>query len=542
MRGSVSLLGLTLGAIGFLAALTPGMIPRPWHLQGLIAGIAFGALYGLGVIFAALWGWLGLAVPCGMVRRRLSIGVSIVGLLLVSLGLFRVTAWQNSVREMMALPSVETGHPIWVAMVGASVAALLIVLGKAFHAIGRLVAARLRPMMPTRIATLFGLAVAATLLVTLANGVLLRSLIQTMDSAYQRLDALLPSDLAAPIDGTKTGGPASLIRWQSLGSEGRNRVLSYPSRTEIEVVTGQAAKEPLRVYVGLNSADSAEARAALALAEMKRIGAFDRALLIIATPTGTGWVDPASMATVEMLHHGDVASVSVQYSYLPSWLSLFVEPEFGLETARTVFRAVYSHWRELPKDRRPRLYLSGLSLGSLNSDLAADLFDIIGDPHDGAFWVGAPFASRTWQQVMRERKPGTPVWAPEFRDGSLIRVLTGKGAREASAESWGAMRIVYLNYPSDPIVYFETTSLWRKPRWMQEPRSPDISAKIRWIPVVSFLQHGLDMMIATQAPVGFGHVYAATHYLDGWLATTAPKDWDISRLERLRAELKRRGL
>jgi uncharacterized membrane protein len=72
------------------------------------------------------------------------------------------------------------------------------------------------------------------------------------------------------------------------------------------------------VYVGLNSADSAEDRARLALEELMRAGGFERSVLLLATPTGTGWVDPAAQDTVEYLHRGDIASVAVQYSYLNS--------------------------------------------------------------------------------------------------------------------------------------------------------------------------------------------------------------------------------
>ena len=70
------------------------------------------------------------------------------------------------------------------------------------------------------------------------------------------------------------------------------------------------------------------------------------------------------MTPLEFLWRGDVASVPVQYSYLPSWLSLIVQPEYGHEQARAVFRKVYDHWRALPKATRPKLYLHGLSLGS----------------------------------------------------------------------------------------------------------------------------------------------------------------------------------
>src|SRR5690606_26282940 len=108
-------------------------------------------------------------------------------------------------------------------------------------------------------------------------------------------------------------------------------------------------------------------RAALALRELVRQGGFDRSLLVVIVPTGTGWVDPAAIDTLEYLQRGDVASVAVQYSYLTSWLSLLFEPEQGEEAARGLFDAVYGYWSRLPRDRRPRLYLHGLSLGALNS-------------------------------------------------------------------------------------------------------------------------------------------------------------------------------
>ena len=78
------------------------------------------------------------------------------------------------------------------------------------------------------------------------------------------------------------------------------------------------------VYVGLNNAENESDRADLALQELIRIGAFDRKLLVIATPTGTGWIDPASVSPLECLWDGDVASVSVQYSYCLLYTSRWV--------------------------------------------------------------------------------------------------------------------------------------------------------------------------------------------------------------------------
>jgi len=106
-----------------------------------------------------------------------------------------------------------------------------------------------------------------------------------------------------------------------------------------------------------HSADDAEARADLALEELKRAGGFERSVLVVVVPTGTGWMDPAATDTLEYLHGGDTAMVAVQYSYLTSPLSLLVEPRVGIEQGRAMFRAIYGHWTTLPRDQRPRLYV-----------------------------------------------------------------------------------------------------------------------------------------------------------------------------------------
>jgi uncharacterized membrane protein len=171
---------------------------------------------------------------------------------------------------------------------------------------------------------------------------------QLADASYRQYDALFEEASPQPTDPMKAGGPGSLLAWESLGRAGREMVAAGPDREMIEALSGTPAQEPLRVYVGLNSAPDPQARADLALAEMIRIGAFDRGTVVIVTPTGTGWIDPESQAALEYIMRGDVATVSVQYSYLASWIALLADPDYGVETARAVFAAVYGHWRDLP--------------------------------------------------------------------------------------------------------------------------------------------------------------------------------------------------
>jgi uncharacterized membrane protein len=278
------------------------------------------------------------------------------------------------------------------------------------------------------------------------------------------------------------------------------------------------------------------------LAELIRMDAFQRRYLVIATPTGTGWVDPAAMLPLEYLTEGDTATVAVQYSYLPSWLSLLVEPERRAETARQVFRTIYAYWSRLPNDNRPELYLYGLSLGALNSDLSVDVYDIMADPYQGALWDGPPFPSRTWNVVVRARNHGTSVWHPRYSDGRMFRFMTQDSGTGADYAPWGPLRVVYLKYPSYPIVFFETSSLLRRPAIIIQPRTPDVSEGLVWVPAISFLQSVIDMVTAAGTPVGFGHIYAADYYLDGWLELLAPHGALDDEVLRIRERLKARGL
>jgi uncharacterized membrane protein len=94
--------------------------------------------------------------------------------------------------------------------------------------------------------------------------------------------------------------------------------------------------------------------------------------------------------------------------------------------------------------------------------------------------------------------------------------------------------IVYLQYASDPITFFDVASAFRSPEWMADERAPDVLKKLRWYPLITMLQLAVDMLVCTEVPKGFGHVFAAEHYIDAWFALTDPKDWQFEDTERLK--------
>lgn len=529
--------GCALGGLAFLASLTPSLIPRPALMQGVIAAVAFMLAYGIGTGILAIYRWLGFSGFSASTRQVTDRVLIAVALILIVLGLAFAADWQNATNRALGIKAEDSSRALIILSVSLPTIVGILIAARAFGKFAHFVAGWLGRFVPQRAATLAGFAISLFIAWSIGNGILIRNVVRVLDNSYREVDQFIPPDAPPPAAPLKTGGPDSLIAWESIGAAGRNHILSSPTQAEIEELTGKPALEPLRVYVGVNSAEEPEDRAALALAELLRIGAFERALLVIATPTGTGWIDPAAMAPIEMLQRGDIASVSVQYSYLPSWLSLFTQPESGLTTSRAVFDAVYGYWRAMPVEKRPKLILFGLSLGALNSEQSFDFHDIVGDPFGGALWVGPPFASPVWNEITRTRAKNSPAWLPIFRDSSLFRFQNQHGSLQPAKASWGPMRFVYLQYASDPIVFLDTKSMWRKPEWLNSPRGPDVAPELRWIPVITFLQTAYDAMNATTTPDGTGHVYAIDHYLTAWQAMTDPQDWSDAEIEKLRSWL-----
>ncbi len=530
----LSTAGLLLGTLFFAFSLTPSLLPRPFVVQGIISGLSFTAGYGLGYAGYWLWAYLEFPFPGPRLERAVKIAATAVCVLVATVFLRQAWEWQNSVRVLMELEEVSGIRPFSIALIALAVFGILLFLVRLFHWTFLFLRRRLQPFLPRRVSNVMGIVAALGLFWALVDGVIFTLGLRAADNSYQQLDVLIQDDLEPPADPMKTGSAESLVTWEGLGGRGRRFVTSGPTGEDLSEFHGTALPDPIRVYVGLNAADTPEERAQLALAELRRVNAFDRSVLLIATPTGRGWVDPAAQDTVEYLHRGDVATVTAQYSYLPSPLSLLLEGEYGVDTARALFEAVYEHWTQLPVNERPRLYLHGLSLGAMNSDLSFDFYDIIEDPFHGALWSGPPFRSRTWRTVTNSRTPDSPAWLPRFRDGSVVRFMNQHVGLEEQGEKWGAFRIAFLQYASDPVTFFSPQTLWREPQWMREPRGPDVSPDLTWYPIVTTLQLFADIAVGG-APPGYGHEFAAEHYIDAWRALTEPEGWPDAEIERLKA-------
>jgi uncharacterized membrane protein len=537
--GSFPAEGLLGAGLFFALSLMPSLIPRTPEIQGALSGVS--AAVGFWGALALGWVWWFLEVPPlrGRAARIARLGALGVAGAAVALGLWTAGAWQEDLRRHLGLAPLDQLYLPSVIGVALPLALALREAGRALRWLVLAAARLLDRALPRRLAVVGGLLLSVTLLWTVASGALGRAVHDAVDASFLAVDQLIDPDVPAPDDVHVSGGPRSLIAWPDLGRQGRRFVSTGPDAAEIGAFLAAEAVDPVRVYVGLGAAETPQARAALALAELERLGGFERKVLVVATPTGTGWIDEQAIDPLEYLHRGDVATVAMQYSYLTSYVSMFVEPGKSTETAQALLDAVYGRWTTLPRDARPKLYLHGLSLGSHGSEQSANPFRMIGDPIQGAVWSGPPFNNPLHGAFVRGRDADSPSWRPRVGDGAYVRFTNQDDALDWPGARWGPVRLVYLQYASDPITFFSPDLFLFEPAWLSGTRGPDVSPGFVWRPIVTGLQVAFDMVGASSQGTGLGHLYDAAHYIDAWMAVTEPAGWSDAELQRLRARFSR---
>jgi uncharacterized membrane protein len=539
--------GIVVGALFFCVSLTPSLLPRGWIFQGLIGGLNGAIGYGIGVFVSKM---VARFVLRGRRRRppsqrtlyALKAGIVVTAIGASVLMLVAAAAWQRQVSAEMGLTGPSTPSYLRVlalaALTGAVCVGVSRVVLDTIKTLARWLIRRWR--LSDEMALLIGTAVVVALLVTLINGVLLQGFLAGASRIFQPQNTTTRQGISQPTQPERSGSPASFAAWDTLGFQGRNFVASGPDAEELQRVNRRPAHEPIRVYTGLQTADTDEQRIAVLLSELERTGAFDRELLVIVPTTGTGWVNPVAARALELMYNGDTAMVAMQYSYLPSWISFLGDQQRSMDSGRMLIDAVQQRWSHRPPQHRPKLVLYGESLGSMAGQAAFGwLPDIADMGFSSVLWVGPPNASPLWNAVTQRRDPGTPEVEPRYDGGRTVRFSQATDPDEIARDTaapWQGTRVLFLQHSSDPIVWWTPDLLTGRPDWLREP-PVDRTASMRWYPIVTFWQVSADMTNASSVPGGHGHNYGES-VLDGWAAVAPPPGWTARDTERIRTALR----
>jgi uncharacterized membrane protein len=537
-RQRFSLAGAALGLVFWCAAFTPSLEPRTWYVQGTVSGLSATVGYAVGALLAflvrALTGWR----PPRHVVVRLWVLLACLSAPPVALTLWLGQRSQTQIHQLTEVaPPLSFGW-IPILLLSAVVTLTLVWVARLFRWLVLRVRGWLLPHVPSVLAAPMAVVIVVTFVVGVNDGLVRRGLIDAANTVFGRLNSTTSPGTTRPQAPQRSGSPASLVPWASLGRQGRDFVARGPSVRQLATFSGVPAREPVRVYVGLKSAPTLQERVSLAVRELRRAGGFSRAVLVVATTTGTGLVDPAAADSIEYMYHGDTAIVGLQYSYLPSVLSLAVDETQAQRAGKELFDAVHDAWAALPARSRPRLLLTADSLGVVESESAFRGLADVRARTDGVVWVGPPNFSPLHHYLVTHRDPGSPERLPVYRSGTAVRFAATPGDLSRPRGPWHRPRVVYLQNGSDPVVFWSASLAFKKPDWLAEPRAADVSPSMVWIPGVTFWQVTADLPSAYLVPAGHGHRYRSL-YADAWAAVAPPAGWTPADTTRLRDQLDR---
>jgi len=539
--------GVGFGALFFCLSLTPSLLPRDWLFQGVIGGITASIGYAIGVVVGKVFHhfvfhhkrWW---PPPKGVQNRLKVGTVVLSATASLLMLIPAARWQRQVSDVMGIEGPMTSSYlrtviIAVAVGGACVGLSRVVLD-AIKVLARVIIRRWH--LDREVALAIGTTIVVIVLVLLLNGVLYRGFLAGANRAFQPQNSQTRQGVVQPEASERSGSPMSLAPWGTLGYQGRNFVATGPHAAELTKLNRRPAKEPIRVYAGLQTADTDEGRMDVVVRELERTGAFDRKLLVLIPTTGTGWINPVAARAIETMYNGDTALVGVQYSFLPSWISFLGDREKSIKSGRLLIDTVHDRWLRIPPERRPKLLLYGESLGSMGGQGAFPwLPDIAKMGFSSVLWVGPPHESALWSGLVRRRDPGTREVEPRYDNGRTVRFAQANDSediRRIAEPPWEGTRVLYLQHSSDPIVWWSPDLLFSRPDWLVEQRGADRTASMRWYPIITFWQVSADMTNASAVPGGHGHNYSNT-ILDGWVAVAPPDGWTPNDTDRVRAAM-----
>ena len=484
--------------------------------------------YGIGGFIGRISRWL-----AEITRLHVTVSTSAVRgirrswyaiLTLISLGMFIwCTRQQRSVSDAVGLP-----RKVWFAQTVGVLTGLVFfvttVLLMRFIAHGiRTLYTGVHRFIAQPVLAVVVVALSVALLLWATNNVIVRTTANGVAHVMAQTNAQTAAGRTPPTSPLRSGSPASLQTWDGLGRQGKDVVTDGPSAAMISDVMGKPAKEPIRVYAGLNAQRDYTAEARGVLAELIRTGAFHRKVLVIQNGTGSGWVEEWSVSAVEYLTRGDCATATMQYSYLGSVGAFLLDRESPKQGARALFTIIYNYWKTLDPQTRPKLYTSGVSLGSFGGQAAfASINDMVSKV-DGAVWVGTPGFTPIWKDLEKHRREGSPEIVPVIGNGRVVRFIGNP--REITHDHWGApyppwrshTRIAYVQHPSDPVTWWSPEMIWAEPDWMRERAGNDVNPHILWTPWSSFWQVTADMTLATTPPGGHGHNYHS-EFIPIWAA------------------------
>lgn len=516
--------GLAGAEVATWGAVSPSLLPHSWWATAANVGV----LQGLGHGFATVASQALRPVRSDEPQSLLPgpVRLAMTG---VTAGVF-VTSLRRRAHQEKLVESDEkfkVSPQILGITVGTLGYGVVLLVGDAIQtfidAINELLGKKLPPVASWPLAIAGG----GALLILVGDQMVVRRFAVRVSRQAQELDREFMRGADQPKRPERSGSPDSAVDWNTMGRQGRAVVAGGPRKEDIERLLDGGALEPIRIFVGLDTerdqAPDFEEMAAVAIKEMHRTGAFERSHIAVMSAAGTGWINDFHTSGFEFVTRGDSAVVAMQYSYLPSAYSYLADRKNPVNSSRVLIEAIRSELEQLDPETRPKLYVGGESLGAYGVSDAFETVEEFLEQTSGGVFTGTPGFASNHSYLTRHREKGSPQRLPLIDGGRHVR-FTAHPAHlrhdfrgHSYANTWVEPRFVFAQHASDPVVWWEPSLAWKAPDWLREPGSRgepappaqhlDALDTMRWMPLVTYWQIGIDQLPSKDYPSPHGHNY-----------------------------------
>ena len=513
-----SLFGALFAVVFYAISVSPSLLPRRWWWHAFVSGTLMGLGYALGMAISSLVNYVFAITGTSLSAPEKTVEVATYALVIAVviwatravIGSFWASKRAAALTGMKPIkfPEYLLGMSLSLVMFALVLAVLQFLLW-----VFSLIVRFLDRWLFHPLSVLIAIAAVLVLIFVVSNKVVFKAIMAYFSYTAGKMNDSSSRKFAPPTVPERSASPQSLSTWESVGGQGRTFLTLGPGVAEIEEITGRSGMEPIRVYAGIDGPHpDLQASAKQAVAELKRAGGLERAVVIVYTATGSGWVDQWLIQPAEYLTGGNCATVSMQYSYLFSAALLVSDLETCAHAGVALFEAVEEAVNELPRDKRPLVLVAGESLGAYGSQAPFRDLEDLNRRTDGAIWVGSPQGSRLSQLLTNERHRGSPQVAPVVGSARHARFvnnpqLLSQDLFGRELGPWDFPRSVFVQHASDPVVWYTPRLMIEEPDWLRERVGLDVSRSMRYTPIATYLQVMTDLPIAGMAPPGHGHTY-----------------------------------
>ena len=280
-------IGIVFAVIFYCFSMLPSLLPRPALYQGIISGISILIGYAIGVGISSLSRWLLQRELVTVNVKNIAWRVLIIsGLLLVFVFALMGGRWQDQVHQLVGEQPNGDAHAVLILLLGMVTFIILLAAARLLRQLTRIVNRQFAKVLPHRIAVSLGVLAIIMIFGWLTSGLFLKTFVATANRIYSSKNNTTPDGVMPTNSQLRSGGPNSVVAWDTLGYQGQSFIGTGPTQQQIADYSNTAALEPIRVYAGINSAPTAQARANLALRQrLERVGSNRKVSILLSICT-----------------------------------------------------------------------------------------------------------------------------------------------------------------------------------------------------------------------------------------------------------------